>query len=231
MTHQNNSITLLILESAAEWPTWGTGIRMQAPNSIVEVQLETESSSEFTSRVLERIRVLKEKDAPIQAAGYACSADVSEKQTADRIAICSALLKSIQAGQDVDLQEQASPTSWRSSRPPQPELVLGGGSWGQLGSEGDARRALMELWGELSTLSTEMSGAPVRVCFEESTPDSSGVYAVEDGVTMAGIDSSLGPESGLSPDSMQGSDLSLSADAVLRSSQVAGEPLDQASDT
>lgn len=164
-----DSIALLVLERGAEWPSWGTGIRMRAENSAVEVQMDSETTEEFEQRVLARLDLIEKKGLRIVAAGYACALIPSDESGAassvpavpssgamrrqSRKTICMRILNQF-ADKDGT------------------ELILAGGSWEITGDEGRQRSQLIELWGELSI------GAPGRlmsVRFEDP-PSESGVF-------------------------------------------------------
>lgn len=142
-------MSLLVLEQGAEWPSWATGIRMRAPNSAVEAQLDDESSAHFQDRVLGRMAEIRRKKLKLVAAGYACSLN-GEERWAARSAICMRLL------------DQLDPDS-RS------ELILAGGSWETSGTSGRERSRLIALWSELSALGT---GKTVSIRFEDKAHES-----------------------------------------------------------
>jgi len=145
-------ITLLILERGAEWPSWGTGIRMRAHNSAVEVQADGEDSEDFHNRVQGRIQRIREKGQKLKAAGYACALEGPVRRTS-RKQLCSELLMTLD-GSD------------------RTELILAGGSWDTSGEEALERAQLIEIWSELSQA---VPGRVMSVRFEDP-PTESGVF-------------------------------------------------------
>jgi hypothetical protein len=161
----DSAITLLVLERGAEWPSWGTGIRLRASNSAVEVQTEHETTEEFELRVEKRLSRMSQRSMRLVAAGYACARDDGTRQ-ASRRRICTRILTHLE---DVEGAE----------------LILAGGSWETTGDEGLQRGRLIELWGELSI---QVPGRLTSVRFEDP-PSQSGVFrAAED---MRGSDPSI----------------------------------------
>lgn len=159
------AITLLVLERGAEWPSWGTGIRLRAPNSAVEVQTEDESTEEFESRVVQRLARMAQHNMRLVAAGYACALDDGSRH-ASRGRLCTRILS--------NLEDTAGA-----------ELILAGGAWETTGEEGVQRARLIELWGELSI---QVPGRLTSVRFEDP-PSQSGVFRAADDVR--GADSGL----------------------------------------
>lgn len=154
------TISLLVLERGAEWPSWGTGIRMRAENSAVEVQMDSETTEEFERRVFARLAHMEKKGLRLVAAGYACAllAPNSDESNAtrrreSRKAISSRIL--------AQLAENSGA-----------ELILAGGSWEITGEEGRQRSQLIELWSELSV---QVPGRSMSVRFEDP-PSESGVF-------------------------------------------------------
>jgi hypothetical protein len=146
------TIALLVLERGAEWPSWGTSIRLRAANSAVEVQMDSESNEEFQARVEARISNIAKKSMRLVAAGYACSLE-GQGRRQSRKALCTRILTSLADGDGA-------------------ELILAGGSWDTAGHEGKQRGELIELWGELSI---QVPGRLVSVRFEDP-PRESGVF-------------------------------------------------------
>ncbi len=145
---QEQSVTLLLLEAKAEWPTWSSSLRLNAAHSRVEVQQDSESLHEFHRRVQSVIVKLKEQGQTLKAAGYACSTDCTQATALGRMAVCQSILTLMQANVD------------------EAELTIAGGAWASSGHEGMARVTLMELWGELSSFS---QGPKVSVRFEDTS--------------------------------------------------------------
>jgi hypothetical protein len=150
--YAEDSITLLVLERGAEWPSWGTGIRLRAPNSAVEVQTETETTEEFQRRVEHRLARIAQQSLHLVAAGYACALDDGGRQLS-RKNLCTRILTGLS---DTDGAE----------------LILAGGAWETAGEEGLQRARLIELWGELSI---QVPGRLTSVRFEDP-PSHSGVF-------------------------------------------------------
>lgn len=154
------TISLLVLERGAEWPSWGTGIRMRAENSAVEVQMDSETTEEFERRVFARLAQMEKKGLRLVAAGYACALiapscdeESASRRRESRKAICSSILS--------QLAESGGA-----------ELILAGGSWEITGEEGRQRSQLIELWSELSV---QVPGRSMSVRFEDP-PSESGVF-------------------------------------------------------
>lgn len=159
------TIALLVLERGAEWPSWGTGVRMRAENSAVEVQLDAETTEEFQERVFARLAHIEKKGMSLVAAGYACALlpETSDETMAalrseSRRAICTGILRL--------LTEKVQPAEKGA------ELILAGGAWEITGHEGRQRGELIELW---SDLSVRAPGRLVSVRFEDP-PSESGVF-------------------------------------------------------
>jgi hypothetical protein len=163
--HLGDDITLLVLERGADWPSWGTGIRMRAPNSAVEVQMDSESNEEFRLRVEARLARIAQKSMRLRAAGYACAVDSDDRQQA-RKSVCTRILTSL-------ADEEGA------------ELILAGGAWETSGLEGKRRSELIELWGELSI---QVPGRLTSVRFEDP-PSESGVFRAADKFTPDAPDS------------------------------------------
>lgn len=157
---QEETISFLVLERGAEWPSWGTGIRMRAENAAVEVQMDSETTEEFEKRVFARLAHMAKKRMRLVAAGYACAlisqttdeASATRRQQS-RKAICASIL--------TQLAETGGA-----------ELILAGGSWEITGDEGRQRSELIELW---SDLSVQVPGRLTSVRFEDP-PSESGVF-------------------------------------------------------
>lgn len=151
-TESESDITLLVLERGAEWPSWGTGIRMRAPNSAVEVQADEESTEEFARRVEARLDGMVKSGMRLRAAGYACSVMGTGRRDVRR-RICARLLEQL------DAHEGA-------------EVILAGGAWETSGEEGAERSSLIQLWSELSH---RQPGRMMSIRFEDP-PTESGVF-------------------------------------------------------
>lgn len=151
-TESESDITLLVLERGAEWPSWGTGIRMRAPNSAVEVQADEESTEDFAGRVEARLDGIRKSGMRLRAAGYACSVVGAGRRDARR-RICERLLEQL------DAHEGA-------------EVILAGGAWETSGEEGVERSSLIQLWSELSQ---GQPGRMMSIRFEDP-PTESGVF-------------------------------------------------------
>jgi hypothetical protein len=164
--YAEDSITLLVLERGAEWPSWGTGIRLRAPNSAVEVQTETETTEEFRKRVEHRLSRIAQQSQHLVAAGYACALDDTGRQRPRRT-ICTRILTSL-----ADLEGA--------------ELILAGGAWETTGTDGVQRGRLIELWGDLSI---QVPGRLMSVRFEDP-PSESGVFRAAQDLRQAKL---LGP--------------------------------------
>lgn len=158
-----DSVTLLVLERGAEWPSWGTGIRLRAPNSAVEVQTETETTEEFQRRVEHRLARIAQQSQHLVAAGYACALDDGGRQIS-RKNLCTRILTALA---DTDGAE----------------LILAGGAWETAGDEGLQRARLIELWGELSI---QVPGRLTSVRFEDP-PSHSGVFRAAPDVRGPGL--------------------------------------------
>lgn len=163
---EDTATTLLVLEHGAEWPSWGTGVRMRAFNSAVEVQTESESFEEFARRVEQRLAKIAQRSVPLVAAGYACALD-DGRRFSRRKQLCANILDALGPNEGA-------------------ELVLAGGAWATSGAEGLARVRLIELWGELSI---QVPGKVTSVRFEDR-PSESGVFLAADdylsGITPSG---------------------------------------------
>src|SRR5690606_39895662 len=122
------TIALLVLELGADWPSWGTGIRMRAANSAVEVQMDSETSEEFQARVEARLTNIAKKSMRLVAAGYACSLDGHGRRQA-RKSLCTRILTSLAEMEGAD-------------------LIVAGCAWGSAGSDGRQLVALIALLGE-----------------------------------------------------------------------------------
>ena len=149
---QQQNVTLLLLEAKAEWPTWGTRLRINATNSRVEVQQEHETLAEFHQRAQSVLEKLQDEGQVLKAAGYVCSTDSTQVTYEARQKVCLQLLAAM-----AEVQSET-------------EMTLAGGAWASDGHEGLARISLMELWGHLSS-----QGSPVKVSvkFEELAGGSS----------------------------------------------------------
>lgn len=158
------SIALLVLERGAEWPTWGTGIRMRAINSAVEVQMDSESIDEFRQRVQARLTQIAKKRMRLVAAGYACALAEDDRREC-RKELCTRILTGL-------ADEDGS------------ELILAGGSWETTGRQGRQRAELIELWGELSI---QVPGRLMSVRFEDP-PSQSGVFPASEKLTAPDSD-------------------------------------------
>lgn len=141
-----------MLERGADWPSWGTGIRLRASNSAVEVQANGESDAEFHERVLSRIERIVREGMNLRAAGYACSLDGARRLDSRR-EICLRLLSVLDPGDGA-------------------EVILAGGAWETSGEEGGQRSALIQLWSEISD---QKPGRVMSIRFEDP-PTESGVF-------------------------------------------------------
>ncbi len=171
MKSDSEVVTILILESGASWPSWGTGLRMRAPNAIVEVQMDAESVDAFEARVLERIRKADERGDSVIAAGYACGRSDGSRD-ASRLRVGEALLEVIRplsAGQSGRAKVEIGGSD--PARAPA-ELIVAGGAWEFTGDDAEERERVLALW---STLSTSSPGKIVSVRFEDA-PYDSGVF-------------------------------------------------------
>ncbi len=151
-SENESDITLLVLERGADWPSWGTGIRLRAGNSAVEVQANGESDSAFHDRVLSRIERIVAEGMNLRAAGYACSLAGAARRESRR-EICSRLLSVFDPGEGS-------------------EVILAGGAWETSGKEGAERSGLIQLWSEISDQSP---GRVMTIRFEDP-PTESGVF-------------------------------------------------------
>jgi hypothetical protein len=161
----SEAITILVLESGASWPSWGTGLRLRAPNAVVEAQLDGESVASFEERVVERLARLRDHGERVLAAGYACGLSDGSR-TEGRKEISRVLLGLLEAG-------RVGADSLAVGTPPV-EFIVAGGPWGFEGAEGAERERVLELWADLSTCAL---GQQVSARFEE-TPYDSGVFRV-----------------------------------------------------
>jgi hypothetical protein len=193
------TIALLVLERGAEWPSWGTGVRMRAENSAVEVQMDAETTEEFQKRVFARLAHIEKKGMRLVAAGYACALlpETSDEKTValrseSRKTICAGILR--QLG-DRTRPGDRGPSAEKSllSDKGTAELILAGGAWEITGHEGRQRGELIELWSELSV---RVPGRLVSVRFEDP-PSESGVFRAAPKLTP--LDSEADEPEGPSP--------------------------------
>jgi len=151
-SENSRTISLLILERGAEWPSWGAELRARSANSAVEVQNEHETMADFHARVHERLVRIRRDGMSVQSAGIACSLLPSNARSL-RAELC------VRLSDEMKSQEGA-------------ELIIAGGSWETTGLEGFERTRLIELWSELSH---RTGGCMVSVRFEDP-PYESGVF-------------------------------------------------------
>lgn len=152
MKLESQTVTLLVLEKGAEWPTWEGSLRIRADHLIVEAQLDNESQQQFQERILSRVEKIAERRERVLAVGYVCALLGQEAEPV-REKLGQALLEIL------DTESEG-------------ELILAGGSWSAEGKEGEERTLLLKLWSHLSELTP---GQLVSVRFEEEMK-SSGVY-------------------------------------------------------
>lgn len=173
MKSDSEVVTILILESGASWPSWATGLRMRAPNAIVEVQMDSESVEAFEGRVLERIQKSRERGDSVIAAGYACGRSDGSRD-ASRVRIGELLVDVIRPLPPGESGRAKVEIGGSDPAQAPAELIVAGGAWEFSGEDAEERERVLALW---STLSTSSPGKIVSVRFEDA-PYDSGVFRV-----------------------------------------------------
>lgn len=154
--NEAETVTLLVLEKGAGWPSWALDLRRRAKDSAVEIQATEETTGQFQKRVQSRLEAIAHQGHELRAVGYVCSVGSLGRMRARR-EICESFLSFL-------------------APEPSTELIVSGGAWESVGNQGDERRRVMDLW---TTLSEKSPGPLVSVRFEPRL-SASGAFSAAD---------------------------------------------------
>jgi len=105
MVENDDSMSIVVLEVTAAWPSWLADYQLLAPNAVVIAQAPSENASAFEARVTGRLNEVAQRGAPVRVAVVVTNCDVS--------------------GAHLKMREQITRTMLRVLRhPEEPELVL-----------------------------------------------------------------------------------------------------------
>jgi hypothetical protein len=139
-------VTLLVVESGAEWPAWSSHATRLAQTNLIETEVAEETDAEFEARVLGRLSRLREQNKRLACAGYVAAAGPHPRGV--RESVCAAMLELMV---------------------PHGELIVAGSHSTSSGSAHSAERDLLELWQGLSE-----RGAPQLISLRFSPDPVSG---------------------------------------------------------
>jgi hypothetical protein len=148
-------VTLVVVESGAEWPTWAAHVNRAAPTNLVETEVLGETEAEFRARVLGRLSRLHDRGTKLAAAAY--------------VAAPSPRRRELRAQISESILEQMVPGA---------EFLLAGGYPTPPVGPHPGRAELLELWQKLSE-----RGAPqlISLRFNDAPDRASGLLSGDGG--------------------------------------------------
>ncbi len=86
---------LVVMEAGARWPSYSRDFQTRVSSAVVESQPPSESLDEFSGRVIERLRRLRERGFNIPVAVFSTSARVDAEASAARERVARAIVEAL----------------------------------------------------------------------------------------------------------------------------------------
>lgn len=101
----DDSLSIVVLEAGAAWPSWLAEYQRLAPNSVVIAQASAESAESFQARVLHRVSEARARreEAPVRVGVIVAVDHPEEKRMELRQSVARALVEAMSSQQEADL--------------------------------------------------------------------------------------------------------------------------------
>jgi hypothetical protein len=91
------SAALVVMEAGAPWPSYSRDFQSRVSSAVVESQPPSESLTEFSNRVMARLRRLRERGFSIPVAVFATSSRLDSEASDSRASVARAIVQTLVA--------------------------------------------------------------------------------------------------------------------------------------